>query len=96
MLDSDSVSAHEKYYCGYQNNSSLKIDEIVEDCGDCQETLCKKSRRLMTGTEEENVCLWNDYSGSCVAAPKVQSGPLESSEIQLKDPGVAIPCVFMA
>ena len=73
------MSANENYwnyFCGYQKNSSLKIDKIVEDCGDCQETLCQKTNSLMSGIEEENVCLWNHYSGSCVAAPKVQSGVL--------------------
>ena len=84
------MSANEKYYCGYKKNSTLKIEEIVEDCGDCQETLCKKSSSPMNGSEEENYfCLWNDYTGSCVAAPKVQSGPLSLVEIQLKEYDVA-------
>ena len=67
MLSSDSAKAGEKYYCGYQNqrNSSLEIDEIVEDCRDCRESLCRKSSR-----EEEKACLWSDYTGTCVAATK--------------------------
>lgn len=66
------MRASEKYFCGFQKNSTqLDIEEIVEDCGTCRESLCRKSSSPQGGMEEERVCLWNDYSGSCVAATKV-------------------------
>ena len=89
------MRANEKYFCGYRKNSTLKIEEIVEDCGDCKETLCKKSSSPLSGSEEENVCLWNDYTGSCVAAPKVQSAALQRFQIHLKDPDVAVASSLM-
>ena len=50
----------------------MDIEEIVEDCGSCRETLCRKSSNPLGGLEEGKVCQWNDYSGSCVAATKVR------------------------
>ena len=68
-LENPTVST-EIYFCDYQKNSTkLKSENIVEDCGQCEELRCKKSRGL-----EEKECMWNDYTGSCVPPSKVSCG----------------------